>query len=128
MKFKIQCKDVDGGEPWWEEYEKDITDPIKWGKGIVVFFNDTLRPGEKKREFISAEIIGDEESAELHSWDKSIVGMSSNFRGRIVDMMYCTKCGITGKRFGLKSNIVIDSKYKKKVFQKCNTAIEELKS
>ena len=42
------------------------------------------------------------------------------------DGMYCVRCGITGKRFGLGSHIKIDSKYKKKAFLKCNTAKEEL--
>lgn len=122
MKFKIFTEQTDSGRTHWEEYEKDISDPEKWAKETLDNFNATLRPKESPRKFLEVVIIGDENNEELHKWDKNITGMSVLFRGLIVDIMYCQKCGITGKRYGLRPRVVIDSKYRKKDFRKCNLA------
>lgn len=123
MKFKIHIKTQ--SEDWWETYTKLIDDPHEWAKEITDQFNRTLRPKEQPRELIEV-IIEDDANDELHDWFKRTDGMSVVFRGSFVDIMECRKCGITGKRFGIGAIIKIDSKYKKKVFQKCNTAKIEL--
>lgn len=57
MKFKIHVKNEKSD--WWETYVKNIDDPAKYGEEIIAKFNATLRPGEKPRTFIAAEIIDD---------------------------------------------------------------------
>lgn len=32
------------------------------------------------------------------------------------------KCDVTGKKYGFSSHVRIDSKYRKKVFRRCDTA------
>lgn len=125
MKFKIKVSD--DISVWEEELEKNITNPRKYAEDMIKMFNNTLRPGEKPRTLLDVEILGDPENEELHNWQKRTDGMSVNFRGYTVDIMYCEKCHVTGKRFGMTTRVILDSKYRKKVFRKCNTSIEYLK-
>lgn len=120
MQFRILTRRADGAE-WWEDYDKDVGDPQKWAETTVAHFNDTLRPGEQSRTLLKVEVL-DTDSSKHHKWTKSTAGMSQIFRGRCVDIMFCERCGITGKRYGLSENITIDSKYRKKVYQSCATA------
>jgi hypothetical protein len=125
MKFNLITNYADASQnekPWKEFYEKNISDPEKWGKSIIESFNATLRPHERLRVFLGIEILGDKDNSELHEWEKMTSGMSVQFRGRHCDIMLCKKCGITGKRYGLSSAIKIDSKYRKKIYRKCNTS------
>ena len=124
MKFKITVKDSSG--QWDEEYDKDIDDPMLWALEIVERFNATLKIGEIPRELVDV-VITDDNNSKFHKWVKRTDGMSVRFRGQIVDLMYCSNCGITGKRFGLSGTVKIDSKYRKKVFQNCAKAKEELR-
>ena len=126
MKFRIKVKRLDDGHEWWESYEEDTPDPQKWAEEIVAWFNSALKPNESGRKLLCVEVVGDCKNVELLAWEKDIKGMSVYFRGSCVDIMYCKRCGITGKKFGLSGNIKIDSKFKKKVFRKCNTAREAL--
>jgi hypothetical protein len=60
MKFKIKISS--GRNEWSEEYDKpevlDVKEAEQFGREIIDSFNHSLRPGEKPREFVSAEIIG----------------------------------------------------------------------
>ena len=112
MKFKILVQNTGGSDPWWEEHEEDTNDPREWAKDIIDKFNDTLKPREKARELLEVQITEGSNDA-LHNWDKDIKAMSAIFRGQMYDGMYCTKCNITGKRFGLDSHVTVDSKFKK---------------
>ena len=126
MKFKIHVKD--STSDWWEDYDKSIADPKKYAEEIISRFNATLRAHETPRELIEVQLI-DPDNKKFHDWQKRTDGMSVNFRGSTVDLMYCKKCGITGKRFGISENVKIDSKYRKKAFQECHTSlIEQAKS
>ena len=118
MKFRIKIKDING--EWWEDYDENIEDIDKWAKEVIKRFNKTLRPGENKRKKIELEIL-DNDNKSFHNWYKRTDGMSVEFRGTNVDIMQCSKCGITGKRYGI-SSIKIDSKYRKKVYLRCDTA------
>lgn len=124
MKFKLFVKDSKGSE-WQETYDKDVEDAEKYCRMIINDFNDTLRKGELKRTFLKVEIV-EKANDKFHKWNKYTSGMSVSFRGNVVDMMYCEKCGITGKRYGLEDHIVIDSKFRKKAFKHCDTAQIEL--
>lgn len=127
MRFKFEYRYRDRpDETQWEEYDEITDDAEKWAKDTLEFFNNTLRPGESARDFIQCVVL-DADSQEKHSWDKDITRMSAQFRGAIIDGMYCKKCGITGKRFGLNPNVKIDSKYRAKKFHRCDTAFAFLK-
>lgn len=124
MKFRIEVGNEDGsGESWWEDYEEDIDDAQKWAEETILFFNNTIRPHEKKRKLLQVVVL-DESNDTLHSWEKKTSGMSTQFRGQFCDLMYCTKCGITGKRFGLSTHVKIDSKYRGKVYRNCYSSIK----
>ena len=88
-----------------------------WAYQLIETFNETLRPFEKRRELIGVEIIG--KSAPAHDWIKRTNGMSVEFRGALVDLFECRKCGITGKRFRLGDAVKRDSKYKAQRFANC---------
>jgi hypothetical protein len=123
MKFTLRVKNTKTGNEFNESYDervvKDQETGEKWGRDIVAYYNRTLRPGESPREFISVTLEG---ASDGHQWEKDLTKMSAGG----FDGFYCTKCKITGKRFGLNSVIKIDPKFKKKVFQTCtlSTAVE----
>ena len=124
MKFRIRTKKVGTSDDtaWWETYEKDTQDPTQWGKDIIDYFNSTLHPGESARVFIEAEIIDEETGDPEHSWNKTnsvtIVKGSTNY-----DTVKCSRCGVTGKRYGLgRGTINFDRKFKPKVYERCDTA------
>ena len=125
MEFKILVKTPSGRE-WWEDYDEETNDPKAWAEETIAWFNKTLKPGEESRELVEVVIV-DGANEKFHQWIKRTDGMSSSFRGRIADLMYCEKCKITGKRFGLKADVIIDSKYRKKAFKECHTSTEEMR-
>ena len=120
MKFKIKVSSESGGE-WWEEYDKDVPDPEVWARETVEKFNATLRRNEKPRTLLVVEVI-DRDNDGFHDWVKRTDGMSVPFRGGVVDLMFCRKCGITGKRYGLSGVVIIDSKFRGKAYGRCDTA------
>ena len=130
MKFKIKVKNERQPDGWWEEYDEPITDAQKWTEETLANFNGSLRRHESPRELIEIEML---DAANLHhDWVKSITGMSAMFRGQMCDMMFCDRCGITGKRFGIGSaHVRIDSKFRRKVFLTCTKesikAVKEIK-
>lgn len=130
MKFKIKIKNKNSGNEWWEEYDKNIPgntpkEAEKWASGVLKRFNETLRPNESPRELMKIEIL-EPNDEKPHEWTKRTGGMSVGFRGCVVDLMFCKKCGITGKRYGLSSRITIDSKFRKKASRQCRPAQIEM--
>ena len=123
MKFRIECKHAIGKDTWWETYDENTDDPVAWAERTVDYFNKTLRPGEEKRVLLRVEVI--DADARKHDWFKETAGMSVKVPGRsgVVDLMRCSKCGITGKRLGLKSGVLIDSKFKRKAYRECHTSV-----
>jgi hypothetical protein len=124
MKFKILVKDEK--EQWWEDYEKNISDPKAWAAKIIDRFNRTLRPGERPRTLLDV-VLKNASNDKYHDWIKRTDGMSVSFRGNSVDLYFCSKCGITGKRISLGGDIKIDSKYRKKAYRECHTAQKLIK-
>lgn len=110
---------ADDQSQWEEDYllENNV-DPVEWVKNTLEKFNSTLRPGELPRTYIShtTSILNEKEN---HDWIKRLDGMSVDFRGRYVDVFYCQKCGITGKRYELDPLITRDSKYRAKKYAFC---------
>lgn len=125
MDFRIKV--TDGKSKWWETYKniQNIDDAKAMAKVFIDNFNRTLRPYEKPRKLLRVEIIGKRNININHEWIKKTNGMSVPFRDGIVDLYYCRRCGITGKRYGLNNEIAIDSKYKKKEYRKCKKDIQK---
>ena len=124
MIFSIIVVDA-RGEEWEESYDRNTADPQKEAEGIIAFFNSTLRPGERPRTLVKV-VLKDAENTN-HTWEKMTSGMSVEFRKQIVDIMRCSVCGITGKRYGMITRVKIDSKFSKKAFQRCDTAVKEFR-
>lgn len=108
-----------------ETYEKITLDPEKWSKDILAWFNSTLRPHETERVFVRCEIIGEVPPAE-HLWFKKTAmtqTLPQSRGGSSFDAMQCERCGITGKRFGIRSNVSIDGKWRGVAYKRCDTSM-----
>lgn len=122
MEFKILVKD--SRSEWWEPYNKpevvDLESAEEAGRGIVEYFNGSLRPGERPRTFIRAEMSNNGDAREPHEWEKTNLYTIME-RGRSFDTARCKKCGVTAKRFGV-GEPRLDSAFKAQVFRHCDTA------
>jgi hypothetical protein len=124
MKFRIKVKNENPNlEPWWETYNENTDDPVAYSKKLIEGFNNFLRPHESPRTLLSVEVLQSENTN--HEWVKLTNGQSIRFRGNLVDLHQCSKCGITGKRYGLNSVIKIDSKYRAKKYRECKASTTE---
>jgi len=127
MKFTLYWRHPGekGEQP--ETHEQLTEDPEKWCRDILDWFNSTLRPHERRREFVRCVVIGEVPPAE-HRWvkqsamTKTVVGGPRH--GSSYDAMECERCGVTGKRYGLGPYVKIDNKFKLKVFQRCDTSMK----
>jgi hypothetical protein len=112
-----------------ETHEQITTDPEQWCEDIIAWFNSTLRPHETKREFVRCEVIGEVPPAE-HRWVKhsamTKIMVGGPRSGSNYDSMECGRCGVTGKRYGLKEYVKLDSKWRKAAFKRCDTSMKEL--
>ena len=99
-----------GEEDWLEDSWLDCSP-----EEIIENYNHTLQPGERKRELITAIPLEDKEKP--HSWRKANL-MTESKAGAYYDRYNCEVCGVTGKRYGLGSLLILDAKYKKRVY--CN--------
>lgn len=125
MKIKITVRDTSSRTEWTETYDRvgigdngNLQQAEDWALQLIKHFNETLHPGESRREVVRTEIAG---VSTAHDWYKRTDGMSARIGGRIVDVFECSKCGITGKRAGLSSIVKRDSKYRAKKFAVCGT-------
>lgn len=127
MKFRIQVSH-NKCDPWWEEYDKNITDPQAWADKTIAWFNDTRSKKEPKRKLLAVELI-DETSRKEHTWKKTNVFTIMNRGGCSYDTYRCTECGITAKRFGIGGSPVLNSRYARaKVFLRCDTSKNHLEA
>lgn len=117
-KYIFTMGEKDSLDTWEETYEKDLKNPAEYGQQVIDDFNASLRPGEKPRRYVSFRVLGDIGYA--HDWVKRTNGMSVNFNGVTADLMFCRKCNISGKKFGLSSEVKLDSKYKAKKHKFCS--------
>ena len=121
MKFRIQVQNS-GGEPWWEEYDRCVSDAAVEAGRIIDQFNATLRAGESPRELVSVEVL-DADSIRDHAWEKQN-GVTVQVGGRSFDVHKCSRCGVTGKRYGLSGHVTLDPKFARaKVYQRCDTSL-----
>lgn len=123
MRFTIRVRNDKDGREWEEQYNKnevrDQASAEKKGRQLVQYFNDTLRPHESPRTFLSAT-IGEGNALLAHDWYKTNLTTIVE-RGRVYDTAECSRCGITAKRFGL-GDPLRDSQYRAKAFASCDTA------
>lgn len=120
VEVRIKYKGDKDINSWGEIYEvNNEVNPEVFGKALIDRFNESLKPGEKGREFVGVRDITDGTFA--HQWEKSnactIIRGSQNY-----DTMRCKVCGITGKRYGLSSGVTRDSQYRAKVYETCTGA------
>jgi len=121
VTFKLRI--TNGESTWVESFNEDTNTPSRWAKAMIDRFNATLKRGERKRTITGIKII-DEESAR-HQWEKSCL-VTQRKAGRMYDTYKCKCCGITGKRFGLSSIIVRDSKYKASKYDVCTVVASDV--
>lgn len=122
MKFRARIKDA-RGSTWWEDFnDSEVTDEQTAqaaSRSIVTRFNETLRPGELQRTLLAVS-IGDGGAHEAHRFSKTNL-VTIMERGRLYDALRCSRCGVTGKRFGVEG-IRRDFQYKARAFEFCDTA------
>lgn len=119
--FTIWITNALRAKEWAERYQVATPDPEQYAKDLIKWFNSTLRPHESKRRVVRVEVHGDVVPPD-HKWTKKTI-MTQMFRQRPYDPMYCERCGVTGKRYGLNSHVKRDSKYRAKLFARCDTTM-----
>jgi hypothetical protein len=114
------------GKTWIEDYTEIIDDPEKFCRDMIDFFNRTLRPGESRRYFVKVEVVGEVAPPE-HRWMKLTAMTQQRGDGTPFDQMKCERCGITGKRYGIQGHVSRDSKFRARVYARCDSTIEHLR-
>lgn len=103
------CNTETPEKTWKEEYTKDlqtIETIEEWARDTIQEWNDTLRPHEKERTFISARIINHLTKDPAHLWsEKKNLVTKMNMHGGSYDEFTCLKCGVEGKRYGLGQHV-----------------------
>jgi hypothetical protein len=130
VRFRMQVQSGSGHEagraPWWETYERE-GDGLKGAEdaatSIILYFNNTLKPGESPRSLLAVELL-DEDPRE-HKWFK-VTAMTQHrnigLGSQIYDKMQCERCGVTGKRFNLNAKPTLDSQYRAAYWKRCDLA------
>ncbi len=86
-----------------EQLELDYQeDPMKAYTKIIEFFNNTLRPYEKRRTVISAEWVK-EKSNYYCDFEKTNMFTLKDSKG-YYDRMKCKNCGKVRRRYGLNES------------------------
>lgn len=113
MRFTCTISNEETGNTWEEKFDKphvnSQAEAEEWARDTIAMFNATLRENEKPRTLLMVKLDGE---SEVHDWHKT--NMVTVIRGgELYDTYRCSRCGATGKRFGLSHNIVIDKKFAK---------------
>ena len=123
MRYRFKIED-ERKEPWHEEFDvPPHFTPERFIEQTLVNFNSTLRPGERERSMVSFELVGVNEK---HDWEKQNL-VTETHEGSFFDRYKCTRCNITGKRHGIAGTLIVDFKFKAKVYQQCDTSIAHQK-
>ena len=89
---------------------------------LITWFNRTITdPKREKRQAVVSVTVSDDGAPVInkrqHDFHKTNAITISDRTG-VYDRMECTRCGVTGKRFGLE-HVKIDAKFRAKKFQVC---------
>lgn len=127
MKIKMKVLIINTGRENEEEYDiNNDLDPTEYAQNLINNFNNTLRPNESPRKLMSVEVIQQHSPVtSQHDWEKTNL-VTLNGRKGLHDILKCSKCGITSKRYGF-SSIVRDVEYGAKAFDTCEGAITHMK-
>lgn len=129
MKFKIFVRNAgtetsQPSKPWEEDYDYPEVETAEQARqtaeAMISNWNATLRPFDKPRELVSVEF--EEEESDVHNWEKQNLYTVMDKRLGHHDVMRCKSCGVTGKRFGLGTQVKLDAKYRAKAYQTCTGA------
>ena len=130
MKVKFTVRDTTGAS-WTETIDnhdiKTLDQAERFCHNLVSSFNTVERrrygAEASTRTLISCEIEGASQVPVPHTWVKRTDGMSVLFNGRHVDLMMCSHCHVTGKRFGLSGVVKRDSEFRAKKYEGCSREI-----
>ena len=122
MKFKIKVRNC--YTSWEEEYVENISekDIDIFSSDLIANFNRTLRPGEEPREYLGYTVL---DNAIKHEWEKVNPYTLFDRNKRQYDKFKCKNCGVTGKRYTLGGEIVLDREYGAKKYRYCNWKISK---
>lgn len=127
-KFRLLVTSDGAKASWWETYVEVTDNPLSWGKETIAYYNNTLRPGEKRRTLLAVELIEDELAPVNHAWEKQNLFTRYHIgSARAYDDMKCTRCGVRGKRFGLGENVKRVNPFRPNVYARCDTALAHMK-
>jgi hypothetical protein len=122
MRVEIEVRHVGEEETWKEQYEREIEDPEAWGRALIEWFNKGQRPGQLSREFVSAREIA--EAPQEHVWEKANLVTETDRLGRMFDRARCTRCGVTGRRYGLSGAVTRDREFVAASYARCDLAMK----
>lgn len=127
MIIKMIVKKVSTGYQFSETYTiDDSTDPTDYANSLIDSFNRTLRVDESPRELVSVEVTKlSSVVGHNHDWEKqNLITIVKS--GNAYDIMKCSRCNVTGKRYGIGGEVRRDSKYKAKIYNTCESAINQI--
>lgn len=127
MKFSMTVKHAGTeGPSWIETYDRPEIETEEAAKeyciAAVTFFNATLRPHERPREYIGYTIIGD---SEVHLWEKTNMMTLQDPNGGLYDTGTCVRCGITGRRYSLSGEFHRDHEFRARKYEVCKPESED---
>lgn len=126
MRFTMIVKNEGADDSTaWEEHEDRAAlltreQCEQWSRDTLARFNATLRSHERPRALVRVDFEDDSKSS-AHDFIKQ--NGATIMRGnRSYDFYKCSRCGVTGKRFGLSEVVVLDKQYSANVYQDCQAA------
>ena len=105
--WRLFCNYADAPNPELDHWSEDSWLAVT-PQQIIDDFNNTLRPGERKRVLLFAWPLSDTKG-KLHTWYKS-KPVTIVKGGQVYDEYTCSVCKAKGKRFGLSEVVTPDRK------------------
>lgn len=118
-KIEMTVRNTRTGNLTVETYTITQEDPRKWAEETIDSFNRTLRTGEAPRELVDVCALDTTEHYYPHEWSKKSIVTVVKGGTRPHDVYRCSRCGITGKRFGLDETIQRDYRYRNAKYEQC---------
>lgn len=128
MRIQIHC--INKGEShdtaWIEDLSHesivDLATAKAYALKVIHNFNATLQPKEKPRAVIRVTLNAGN-AVEQHDWEKTnLITINPGRNKPMYDTARCSKCLITGKRYGIAYGVRRDKKYEAMSYTDCATA------
>jgi len=133
MKFALHVRDETGPKVWVEHMELDYVNSQEEAEEVgcltIAHFNATLGLGESPRTLVKVE-VEEKTKGEVkdHEWEKTnLVTLRNDAYVLPYDTAKCSRCGITGKRFGLGARVCRDRKFLATVYDRCDMSMKKRK-